>query len=136
MSLDDRAKLLETILENSLGIRELIKKLRWNPSRVTQLLNRMSEEGLLELKPVKNDTRGRPKKTVVLTILGLDFLETHRELRAKPLRARKEDFEHAVKDALYAERLAAKGQSLFRLFLELNQIVHNIRSSSEASQPT
>lgn len=136
MSLDDRAKLLEAVTQTSLGVRELVKKLRWNPSRVTHLLDRMEEEGLIELKSAKKALPGRPKKTAVLTPLGLDFLETHKKLRAKPLRARKEDFKHAVKDALYAERLAARGGSLFKLFLELNEIVHNIRSSSEASQPT
>lgn len=136
MSLDDRAKLLEAVTQTPLGVRELVKKLRWNPSRVTHLLERMVEEGLIELKIVKRVLRGRPKKTVVLTPLGLDFLETHRKLRVKPLRARREDFKHAVKDALYADRLAARGGSLFKLFLELNEIVHNIRSSSEASQPT
>lgn len=136
MSLDDRAKLLETVTQTPPGIRELIRKLRWNPSRVTHLLGRMREEGLIELKPVKNTLRGRPKKTVISTPLGLDFLQTHRNLRAKPLRARREDFEHAVRDTLYAERLAAKSQSPFKLFLELNEIVHNIKSSSETSEPT
>lgn len=96
----------------------------------------MRREGLIELKPVKKAVRGRPKKTVICTPLGLDFLETHRKLRVKPLRARREDFEHAVRDALYAGRLTAKGQSPFKLFLELNQIVHNIKSSSETSKPT
>jgi DNA-binding MarR family transcriptional regulator len=136
MSLDDRAELLETVAQTPLGVRELIRKLRWNPSRVTRLLDRMREEGLIELRPVKNAVRGRPKKTVVSTSLGLDFLETHRKLRAKPLRARKEDFERAVKDALYAEKVAARGQSPFKMFLELNEIVRNIRSSSEASEST
>ncbi len=136
MSLDDRAKLLETAAQTPLGVRQLIKKLGWSPSHVTHLLGRMREEGLLELKPVKNAVRGRPKKTVIPTPLGLDFLETHRNLRAKLLRATRKDFERAVKDALYAERLAAKGQNLFKLLLELNQIVHNIKSSSETSQAT
>jgi hypothetical protein len=72
---------------------------------------------------------------VISTPLGLDFLETHRKLRMKPLRARREDFEHAVRDALYAERLAARGHSSFELFLELNEIVCNIKSSSETSEP-
>jgi hypothetical protein len=96
----------------------------------------MREEGLVELKLVKSALRGRPKKTVISTSLGLDFLETHRVLRAKPLRARREDLERAVRDALYVERLVARGHSSFKLFLELNEIVRNIRSSSEASEST
>jgi DNA-binding PadR family transcriptional regulator len=136
MSLDDRAELLETVVQSPLGVRELVRKLRWSSSRVIRLLGRMREEGLIELEPVKSVLRGRPKKTVILTPLGLDFLETHRVLRMKPLRARREDFDRAVRDALYAERLVARGHSSFKLFLELNEIVRNIRSSSEASEPT
>lgn len=136
MSLDDRAKLLETVAQTPRGVRELIKKLGWSPSRVTHLLDMMRGEGLIESKLVRNESRGRPKKTVIPTPLGLDFLETHRKLRVKPLRARREDFEHAVRDALYAERLTAKGRSPFELFLELNRIVHNIKCSPENSRPT
>ena len=68
------------------------------------------------------------------TPLGLDFLETYRKLKIKPLRARKEDLEHAVRDALYTERLITNGHSPFELFMELNSIARNIKISSEASQ--
>lgn len=69
---------------------------------------------------------------VVCTPLGLDFLETHREPRMKLLRARREDLERAVRDALYAERLAARGSSPFELFLELNEIARSVENSSKA----
>jgi hypothetical protein len=52
------------------------------------------------------------------------------------LQARKEDLEHAVKDALYTQRLVDHGHSPFKLFLELNTIALNIKKSSEtANQP-
>jgi hypothetical protein len=49
------------------------------------------------------------------------------------LQARKEDLEHAVKDALYTQRLVEYGHSPFKLFMELNTIAHNIYKSSETA---
>jgi len=92
----------------------------------------MKDERLIQLQRSHTQKRGRPKKNIACTPLGLAFLETHKKLQIKPLRARKEDLEHAVKDALYAERLAANGHSPFRLFMELNTIAHNIKVASEA----
>ena len=52
------------------------------------------------------------------------------------LQARKEDFERAVKHALYTQRLVDHGHSPFKLFMELNTIALNIKKSSEtANQP-
>ena len=94
----------------------------------------MKDEGLIELQCAHTRKRGRPKKNITCAALGLEFLETYRKLKTKPLRARKEDLEHAVKDSLYTERLAANGHSPFKLFMELNTIVHNIKISSETSE--
>jgi len=92
----------------------------------------MKDEKLIELQRARARKRGRPKKNITCTPLGLAFLETHKKLQIQPLRARKEDLKHAVKDALYTERLAANGHSPFKLFMELNTIAHNIKVSSEA----
>jgi DNA-binding PadR family transcriptional regulator len=132
MSLDQRAHILNTVKSAPCGVRELIQKLRWRNSHVISLLEKMKDERLIELQSSHTQERGRPKKNIACTPLGLAFLETHKKLQIQPLRARKEDLEHAVKDALYAERLAANGHSPFRLFMELNTIAHNIKVSSEA----
>lgn len=135
MSLDERVQMLNVVAQTEHGVRELIQKLRWKPSRVISLLKQMKDEGLIELQKnsARNSRRGRPKKIMTCTSLGYEFLEAYRKLKMKPLRARKEDLEHAVKDALYTERLVADGHSPFELFMELNAIVHNIKISSEAS---
>lgn len=136
MSVDERAQILNVVAQTEYGVREIIQKLRWKPSRVIFLLKQMKDEGLIELQKngAHNSTRGRPKKIMVCTSLGYEFLDTYRRLRMKPLRARKEDLEHAVEDTLYTERLVANGHSPFELFMELNAIVHNIEISSEASR--
>lgn len=127
--------MLNVIAQTEHGVREAIQKLRWKPSRVIFLLEQMEDEGLIELQKnsARNSRRGRPKKIMMCTSLGYEFLEAYRKLEMKPLRARREDLEHAIKDALYAERLIANGHSPFELFVELNTIVHNVKISSEAS---
>jgi len=137
MSLDQRAQILEAISPASCGIREATEELRWAPSRVINLLRKMEGEGLItevQSNSTRSSKRGRPKKIMACTPLGSEFLEIYRKLKMKPLRARKEDLEHAVKDALYTERLVTNGHSPFELFMELNSIARNIKISSEASQ--
>jgi len=90
----------------------------------------MREEGLISLESSPSE-RGRPKKIVKPTALGLEFLEIYEKLEAKPLQARKNDLKHAVDDALYARRLAEKGHSPFALFMELNDIASNIKISAK-----
>lgn len=132
MLLDEPARVLELVSVESYGVREVIHRLKWKASRVVSLLTVMEGEGLLELRFVAT-SRGRPKKTVVPTSLGLEFLEAYRRLEAKPLRARRTDLERAKQDALYVERLVAAGHSSFKLFMELNMIVRSVGESGKAS---
>lgn len=125
--------MLYAITQDPCGVREIIQKLRWQPSFVISLLKKMNMEKLVEAEYTHTNKRGRPKKNLICTPLGLEFLEDYKRLKMKPIRARKEDLEHATKDALYAKRLVANGHSPFRLFMELNTFVHNIKISSEAS---
>lgn len=134
MALGHEAQILEVVASAPCGIRDLVQKLGWKTSRVLSLSRKMSEERLIEFQTVKHSRRGRPKKNIVCTSLGLDFLETYRKLKMKPLRARKEDLERAVKDALYTQRLVENGHSPFKMFMGLNTIVYNIKKSSETPQ--
>ncbi len=134
MSLDEKAQILETVSSSSCGIRDVIKKLACRASRVISLLKEMEQEQLIEFQSATQSKRGRPRKNVVCTGLGLEFLEAHRRLRMKPVRARKEDLDHAVKDALYVQRLVANGHLPFKLFMELNDIACNIKISSKTSE--
>ena len=137
MSLDQRARILEAVTPVERGVREMTEELRWAPSHVINMLKKMEDEGLIievQSSSARSSKRGRPKKTMVCTPLGLDFLEAYRRLKTKPLRAGKEDLEHAVRDALYTKRLVTNGHSPFDLFMELNEIARNIKISSETSQ--
>jgi predicted transcriptional regulator len=134
MSLEMRAQILQVAASNACGIRDLAYRLRWKTSSIVSLTRKMEEEKLIKLQIIKHSSRGRPKKNVVCTVLGFDFLETYRKLEMTPLKARKPDLERAKKDALYTQRLVENGHSAFELFMELNSIVRNIRNSSETHQ--
>jgi transcription initiation factor IIE alpha subunit len=132
MSLDQRAQVLEIVLSTKLGVRDLALALGWKTSRVISLIRKMNEEKLIDLqKEATSSKRGRPKKNIICTPLGAEFLEAYRKLKMKPLKARKEDLERAVRDASYASRLVANGHSPFKIFMELNAIARNIKNSSE-----
>lgn len=134
MSLDQRAQLLETVIFTNCGVRDLVQALEWKTSIVISLIRKMNEEKLIDLQQAISSKRGRPKKNIICTPLGIEFLETYRELKMKPLKAKKEDLEHAVRDAAYTGRLVANGHSPFQIFMELNTIAHNIKISSETSE--
>jgi DNA-binding PadR family transcriptional regulator len=131
MTIDARARVLKTTDSNPCGVKEVVQKLDLRASSVLSLLERMQEEGLIILES-RHSGRGRPKKIVKPTVLGREFLEAYEKLKTKPLKAKKSDLRHAMDDALYAKRLVERGHSPFELFMELNNIVYNIKGSSEA----
>ena len=134
MFLEQKAQILQVAASGAYGIRDLAHKLRWKTSTIVSLTRKMVEEKLIELQTIKRSSPGRPKKTIMCTALGFDFLETYRKLEMTPLRARKSDLDRATKDAFYTQRLVENGHSAFELFMELNSIVRNIRNSSETHQ--
>jgi len=134
MSLGQRAEILEAATSTTAGVRDLVRSLKWKTSNIISFLKKMNEEQLIEFQQATHSKRGRPKKTVICTPLGLEFLETYRKLKMKPLRARKEDLDRAVKDAGYTSRLVASGHLPFQVFVELNMIARNIRLSSETPE--
>lgn len=137
--MDHRAQILKTVVSAELGVREVARKLTWAPSRVVTLSKKMKEEGLItwgeekNTRPSTRTRRGRPKKIMTCTPLGIEFLETYKKLKRKTLSARKADLAHATEDAHYAERLVAAGHSPFQLFLELNTIASNLKIASETA---
>ena len=134
MSLDKRAQILTAITSTTYCVRDLAQALKWKTSNVVSLLKKMNEEQLITLQQVAHSKRGRPKKSVTCTPLGFEFLEAYKKLKMTPLKARKEDLNHAAKDAAFANKLVANGHSPFQIFMELNMIAHNIAVSSETTE--
>jgi len=91
----------------------------------------MDEEQLIKIQSAAIQKKGRPKKYIITTSLGYEFLDAYKKLNINILRARKQDLDHAAKDAMDANRLIENGHSPFQIFLELNMIASNIKNSSE-----
>lgn len=134
MSLESKAQVLEAVSSARCGVRDVVQALTCRTSRVVLLLKEMEEERLIEMLQAPSSKRGRPKKIIICTPLGSEFLEAYRKMGMMSLRARSADLERAVKDALYAERLVTSGHDAFRLFMELNTIASNIEESSKTSR--
>jgi len=127
--LDEKAAVLKTIHANPCGIRELVEKLHWKPERVISLLKTMQEEGLIEFLGNHTPNRGRPKKLVVASTLGAEFLETSEECQKKAIQINHNDIKSAVYQANLAKKLEEYHVSLFQRFWELNSIALKIRNS-------
>jgi DNA-binding MarR family transcriptional regulator len=134
MFIEQRAKILEITTSKTCGVRDLIQLLKMKTSNITSLLKKMEEEQLISTQFAKKNKKGRPKKRVIPTPLGHEFLETYMKLNLSIIKSRKTDLDHAAKDAKYAERLVETGHSPFQIFLELNTIASNIKNSSENHQ--
>jgi DNA-binding PadR family transcriptional regulator len=134
MSLEQRAQILEITISSPCGVRDIIHLLKQKTSNVISLLRKMKDEQLIEIKSLEASKKGRPKKCITATSLGCEFLDDYKKLSSKPLRAKKQDLDHAAKDALYAMRLVENGHSPFQVFLELNMIASNIKNSAKTHQ--
>ncbi|MGD0204465.1 MAG: helix-turn-helix domain-containing protein [Candidatus Bathyarchaeia archaeon] len=129
MSLEQQARILQVVISRPCGVRDIIKLLKIKSSNIVSLLRRMEDEKLIEVQFAKGPKRGRPKKCIAASSLGYDFLDSYKKLNLKLLTARKAELDHAVKDAMYASRLAESGHSTFQVFMELNTIASNIKNS-------
>ena len=128
MSMESTAQILTAIQSRSLGVRELVKSTRRRSQATVQLVHAMKAQGLIAAERQVSG-RGRPKETLRVTPLGIDYLEAYTRLSRVPLRATESELRKAVEDARYASRLATRGVDPFKAFLELNAIV---RASGDA----
>jgi predicted ArsR family transcriptional regulator len=78
MSLDEKARALETVVSSPSGVRDVVRVLTCRTSRAISLLEDMEKEKLIEFHRVRRPRRGRPKKTIICTSLGSELLDDHR----------------------------------------------------------
>lgn len=123
MSTEIKAQLLDTIREESLGVREMARRFRKRPETIISLIREMENEGLLETSSQLTQKKGRPKRILKPTGLGEEYLETFRRLMMKTLRASRNDLAKAKRDAEYVNRLIARGKNPYQAFAELNDLV-------------
>jgi len=133
--LDDEAAILKAVSSNPCGVRELVEKLHWKTERVVLLLKTMEKEGFIEFHENITLNRGRPKKLVVATTLGDEFLETFEKCQRKAIQINYNDVKSAVYQANLAKKLEEYHISPFKRFWELNSIAFKIRNSITVENP-
>jgi predicted transcriptional regulator len=131
MSLEQRARILEITKSTPCGVREIVQLLKLKTSNVISLLKKMEQEQIVTMQFTSRPKKGRPKKCIIPTRLGYEYLDAYKKLSLKSLRATKQDLNRATKDAMYVSRLVENGHSPFEVFMELNMIASNIKNSSE-----
>ena len=125
MSVEVKAQTLDTVKRDQLGVRELSRIMHTRTQTIVLLIKEMNAEGLVDLKPEKTHTKGRPKLIISATPLGDDYLDTYRRLLYKPLRSSRNDLLKAKRDAEYVDRLISRGKDPYEAFLELNVVVRD-----------
>ena len=127
--LDESATILKTINQNPCGVRELVGKLHWKTQRVVSLLKTMRDKGFIEFHENATPTRGRPKKIVVASTLGIELLETFEKCQRKAIQINHNDIRSAVYQANLAKKLEGYHVSSFQRFWELTSIALKVRNS-------
>jgi DNA-binding MarR family transcriptional regulator len=127
--LDESATILKAINHNPCGVRELVGKLHWKTQRVVSLLKTMRDEGFIEFQENATPTRGRPKKIVVASTLGIELLETFEKCQRKAIQINHNDIRSAVYQANLAKKLEGYHVSSFQRFWELTRIALKVRNS-------
>lgn len=123
MSVESKTLLLDAIRRESLGVRDAVKAFKRRPETTISLIREMEEEGLIETSLQGTRKKGRPKKLLKPTLLGVDYLVAYQRLRSKALRANRNDLAKARRDAEYVNRLVARGVDPIQAFMELNEVV-------------
>ncbi|MDV3278458.1 MAG: hypothetical protein LYZ69_08350 [Nitrososphaerales archaeon] len=129
-NLASTAALLRLFSTPRAGVARAARDLHVGPSKLTRMVAEVHEQGLLDIDTVRTRRAGRPKKLIRATPLGIEYLDAYEALRLKTLKSRRSDLRMAVANATYATRLAARGVSPYKLFLELNALAEHPRGPS------
>ena len=125
MSVEKRVEILRTLRGGPMGVRELVEALSRRAGDVVHSVQELEAQGLITAERGPRG-RGRPKRLLAVSELGLDYITAYDRLELRPLRGRREDLIRGAEEGLHSKRLASRGFSAFRLMLELNDFVRDI----------
>jgi len=126
LSVEAKAQTLAAVKQNPVGVRNLSRIMKIRTQTIVSLIKEMNAEGLVDLKPEKTHSKGRPRLIISATALGDDYLDTYHRLLSKPLRSSRNDLLKANRDAEYVDRLISRGKNPYTAFTELNNVVRDI----------
>jgi DNA-binding MarR family transcriptional regulator len=125
MSVEKRVEILRILRGGPMGVRELVGSLSRRAGDVVHSVQELEAQGLIRAERGPKG-RGRPKRLMAVSELGLDYIAAYERLELRPLRGRREDLIRGAEEGLRAKRLYSRGLSPFRLMLELNDFVRDI----------
>lgn len=125
MSVEKRVEILRTLRGGPMGVREILGVLSRRAGDVINSIQELERQGLIRAARGPKG-RGRPKRLMEVSELGLDYIAAYERLELRPLRGRREDLIRGAEEGLHARRLQSRGFSTFRLMLELNDFVRDI----------
>jgi len=125
MSVEKRVEILRILRGGPMGVREILGTLSRRAGDVIHLIQELETQGLIRAER-RPKGRGRPKRLMGVSELGLDYIAAYERLELRPLRGRREDLTRGAEEGLHAKRIYARGFSPFKLMLELNDFVRDI----------
>lgn len=128
--LEDKKAILESVNSGPCFVTELVKRLPWRTERVIESLERMKEEGLIDFREENEHRRGRPRKMIMITALGKEFLESLKKCQMLLIQVNINDVKNAIYQANLSRRLIEHNVSPYNRFIELNEAARAIQNSS------
>lgn len=125
MSVEKRVEILRILKRGPIGVREIVGALSRRAGDIVHSLQEMEAQSLIKAERSPKG-RGRPKRLMAVSELGLDYIAAYERLELRPLRGRREDLIRGAEEGLRAKRIYSRGLPTFRLMLELNDFVHDI----------
>ncbi len=115
-----------------LSVAEIVGTAGGNHEKVIKTLDDLRSAGLVQIRTEKRKKKGRPRRLVITTPLGQQFLAQYERLLNLPLKSKESDIKKALHQAELAQRLMDHGISTYARFQELNEIARNIGRTSQA----
>jgi DNA-binding PadR family transcriptional regulator len=125
-------RLLELCSKRQLGIREVLSILGGSHTGKMRLIKELERYGVLELNQSPSG-RGRPKKLVTVSPLGVMLLENLRAINGLMIKMNDNDIRSALEQSRLRNRIVDSGIDPYERFIELNEIALNIRDSAKSS---
>jgi DNA-binding PadR family transcriptional regulator len=129
---DPEMQLLELCSRRQLGVREILRVLGGSHTGNMRLIQELHRSGSLELVRSPKG-RGRPKKIVTLSPLGVAILDKLRSIHKMMIKMNSNDIHTAVEQLRLRNRIIDSGVDPYERFIEMNEIALNIRHSAESS---
>ena len=128
---DYEIHLLGICSERQLGMREMLRTLGGSHTSNMERIRELETAGALEFAYTLNG-RGRPKKIVTISPLGVTILDKLRSVNVMMIKMNKNDVRSVKEQLRLRKKIVESGIDPYEKFLEMNEVAINIRDSAQA----